>query len=69
MPLQVLLPISSADEAETAAPSPAPTGACTYTVKQGDTLFDIAKASRNAAQLGNAYGGREGGHLTGQAAR
>ena len=40
--LQVLVPVSAADE--TAAPSPAPTGACTYTVKQDDTLFEIAKA-------------------------
>ncbi|KAI7840676.1 hypothetical protein COHA_005598 [Chlorella ohadii] len=38
----VLVPVSAADE--TAAPSPAPTGACTYTVKQDDTLFEIAKA-------------------------
>ncbi len=59
--LQVLVPVSAADE--TAAPSPAPTGACPYTVKQNDTLFEIAKA-RHVAVLCSVVGWLYSAHHT-----
>jgi uncharacterized surface protein with fasciclin (FAS1) repeats len=37
----VLVPVTDANEVQ--PPTPAPSGACTYTVKEKDTLFDIAK--------------------------
>lgn len=40
----VLVPVADASQEAAATPAPAPTGACTYTVKSGDTLFEIARA-------------------------
>lgn len=43
--MQVLVPVADASQEAAATPAPAPTGACTYTVKSGDTLFEIARVS------------------------